>query len=249
MKSFKIGLELYSVRDVYDTDVLTALKKTKQAGYNAVEFPGGVKMDAYKLKDMLDQTGLECCGWHTPWDYFRTDLLYSFIAYNKIIGNKYIIIPGLPGELTQTAEDWLKLCVRFNELTEILGEQGMYTGMHSHAGEMKATTNGMLPWDIIAQNTSKDFQLQLDIGNTLDAGVDPVALLQKYEGRYRTIHYKPYSKASGFKTPIGQDDIDWATVVNFCEANGNTEYAIVEYEELDGFNGVKQCFDGIQKFL
>ncbi|MCL2099768.1 MAG: sugar phosphate isomerase/epimerase [Oscillospiraceae bacterium] len=247
----KTGLQIYSIRDIYFKNPAEAFKIVKDSGYDAVDMFGNISMSAEELKKLLDDFGLECCGWHTPWDYSgRSDILEAFVSYNKIIGNKYLIIPGLPGNYMENKDTWLEAAGKINEIAAQLKKHGMYTGMHSHAGEFKKLDGtDDYPWDIIAKNTSEDVVLQLDMGNTLQTGVDPVEVLKKYKNRYRTIHMKPFSKAKGFKTVIGEDDIDWADVIKYCKASGNTEYFIVEYEEEDAKTGVKTCLDNLKKYL
>jgi len=246
----KIGLQIYSIRDIYSKNPREALQLIKDAGYDAVDFFGGIIMSAEELKKLLDEIGLECCGWHVPWDYFRKDILEAFVAYNKVIGNKYLICPGLPGEYTKNKDAWLKASEKLNEIAAQLKPHGMYTGMHSHAGEFKPTEGtDELPWDIIANNTCEDVVLQIDMGNTEGAGVDSVAALKKHKNRNRTIHLKPYSKTKGYKAPIGEDDLDWADIIKFCKEYGNVDYYIVEYEEEDAKEGVKTCLDNLKKYF
>jgi len=55
-----------------------------------------------------------------------------------------------------------------------------------------------------------------------------VAVLNKYPGRVRTIHIKPFSKDP--EAVIGEDTINWPGVFEFCETRGNTEWYILEHE-------------------
>ena len=247
----KLGLQLYSLRDIYPEDPAGTFKFIKESGYEAVDMFGKISMSAEELKKMLDGVGLECCGWHIPREYWaKPDSLEEFAAYNKIIGNKYLIVPGLPKEYTENKDTWMNAAAKLNEIAAQLKKHGMYTGMHSHAIEFKKTEGtDEYPWDIIAKNTVDDVILQLDLGNTLQAGVDPIESLKKYKNRYRTIHFKPFSKETGRKSIIGEDDIDWAEAIKYCKAYGNTEYFIVEYEEADPKAAVKACCDNLKKYL
>ena len=247
----KTGVQIYSIRDIYFKNPAEAFKLIKDSGYDAVDMFGNIIMGAEELKKLLDDNGLECCGWHTPGNYaFSPDILEAFVSYNKIIGNKYLIVPGLPGKYTENKDTWLEAAGKLNEIAAQLKKHGMYTGMHSHAGEFaKLDGTDDYPWDIIAKNTVEDVVLQLDMGNTFQTGVCPVEVLKKYKNRYRTIHMKPYSKTKGFGVPIGEDDIDWAETVNYCKQFGNTEYFIVEYEEADAAAGIKTCLDNLKKYL
>ena len=251
MGAKKLGLQVYSVRDLYFKNPADTFKLIKDCGYDAVDMFGNIIMGAEELKKLLDDNGLECCGWHTGWKYLgESDMLEAFASYNKVIGNKYLIIPGLPGEYHENKDTWLKAANKMDEIAAQLKKHGMFTGMHSHAGEFQRLegTNDY-PWDIIAKNTVKDVVMQLDMGNTYGAGVEPVEILKRYPGRAQTLHIKPYSLTKGFSVPIGEDDIDWAATVKFCETQGDTEYYIVEYEEEDAKTGIKACADNFRKYL
>jgi sugar phosphate isomerase/epimerase len=252
MATKKVGLQVYSIRDIYSKNPAEAFKLIKDCGYDAVDMFGNVNMGAEELKKLLDDAGLECCGWHASWDYLsKPDILEMYAAYNKVIGNKYLICPGLPFAWQEKTnkDQWFEAAQKLNEIAAQLKKHGMYTGMHSHAVEFEKTEGtDELPWDIIANNTVEDVVLQLDMGNTLQAGVDPVEVLKKYKNRYRTIHMKPFSKTTGHKTSIGDDDIDWAETVRYCKASGNTEYFIIEYEEEDAKTGVKTCLDNLKNY-
>ena len=253
MATKKLGLQVYSIRGIYSEDPAKALKLIKECGYDAVDMFGPINMGAEELKQLLDDAGLECCGWHANWDYIsKPDILEMYAAYNKVIGNKYLICPGLPFAWSGPTkkEQWLEAAQKLNEIAAQLKKHGMFTGMHSHAIEFKPIEGtDELPWDILAKNTVNDVVLQLDMGNTYDAGVEPVAVLKKYPGRYRTIHIKPYSLEKGMNVVIGEDDIDWAETVKFCNEQGNTEYYIIEYEEKDAKEGIKACADNFKKYL
>ena len=250
MAQKKVGLQICSIRDIYFKNPREAFQLVKDCGYDAVDLFGNIIMSAEELKKMLDEIGLECCGWHVPWDYFRKDILEAFVAYNKVIGNKYLISPGLPGEFMKNKDGWMKACEKLNEIAAQLKKHGMYTGIHSHSIEFLPTEGSdELPWDIIAKNTDEDVVLQIDMGNTEHAGVDSVAVLKKHKNRNRTIHIKPYSKTKGFEPPIGEDDIDWGEVINFCSKYGNTEYYIIEYEEENAKEGMKICLDNLKRYL
>ena len=99
---------------------------------------------------------------------------------------------------------------------------------------------------------------QLDLGNALRGGGDIISLLEKYPGRAVTIHLKPYSLDAGkddpnlgFKPLIGEDDVPWHSVFDFCEKRGGTKWYIVEYES-DAFAplvSVEKCLQNLNSIL
>jgi sugar phosphate isomerase/epimerase len=203
---------------------------------------------------MLKKTGLVCCGWHTPFHMVQDDALAATIELNKAVGNRYVIIPGLPGDLVQTIADWGKMADFFNRLAERLAAHGMMTGYHNHHTEF-AAKEGTTPWDAFFSKTRMGVVMQMDVGNALRGGADVMGVLKRYPGRCQTIHLKPYSPKAGkgnpdagFKPLIGEDGIPWQDLFTFCETKGGTYWYIIEYES-DAFpplDAVERCLKAVK---
>ena len=71
--------------------------------------------------------------------------------------------------------------------------------------------------------------MQLDTGNALVGGGDPVETLERYPGRALTVHLKEYS-ATDDKALIGEGEVRWDDVFGLCETTGGTKWYIVEQE-------------------
>lgn len=255
MKRIPIGLQLFSVRHELDKDLRGTLKAVAEMGYEGVEFAGPPKHSAGELKSALDEVGLKCCGWHTPFNLVQEDKLEETIAFNKTLDNRFIIVPGIPENLRKSRADWLKLADFFNDLADKLTSYGMLTGYHNHHIEF-APLDGELPWDTFFSNTKKEVVMQLDIGNAMSGDGDPVQVLKRYPNRATTIHLKPYSlKAAeedrrlGFRPLIGDDDVPWEEIFRLCETDGGTEWYIVEYESdaYPPLEAVQRCLERLKE--
>jgi len=253
MGKIPIGLELYSVRHDLAEDVRGTLKAVADMGYDGVEFAGAPQHSAEELRKLLDEFGLICCGWHTPFNLVQDDTLDETIAFNKVVGNKYVIIPGIPGNLVSTLADWRKMADFFNQLADKLAPHGMMTGYHNHHTEFKPMDGG-IPWDTFFGNTKKEVIMQFDLGNAMFGGADLVAIMDKYPGRATTIHLKPYSKEAGkddprlgFQPIIGDDSVPWDDIFQRCESTG-TEWYIVEYESdaYPPMESVERCLKSLR---
>jgi sugar phosphate isomerase/epimerase len=245
----RFGLELYSVRGDLERDFVGTLQAVKDMGYEAVEFFGAYARPAEEVAAALTKTGLVCCGWHTPFDHVQDDRLDAAIAYNKAIGNRNIVIPGLPRENTASPEAWRKTAEFFNGLSRELTLQGMTVGYHNHSSEF-VKLDGQTPYDIFFDNTDRAVVMQLDNGNALSGGADVCAYVRKYPGRARTVHLKPYSLRDGFDTMIGRDDIPWTEFMGLCQSVGGTQWYIVEYESeklYEPLEGVRLCLDALRQ--
>ncbi len=256
MANIPIALELYSVREDLKNDVRGTLQKVAALGYQGVEFAGHPQQPAEELRKYLDDLGLVCCSWHTPFDLVQDDKLEQTIAFNKTMGNSSIIIPGLPRERTGSRQAWLETAQFFNRLTDKLLPHGMYTGYHNHHTEFTPLDGGDTAWDVFFSNTRKEVVMQIDIGNALYGGGEAVPILQKYPGRARNVHLKPYSleagredKEKGFDPLIGEDSVPWEEVFRLCETIGGTEWYIVEYESsaYPALEAVDRCLQALRR--
>ncbi|MBM3216197.1 sugar phosphate isomerase/epimerase [Candidatus Poribacteria bacterium] len=248
MSKIPIGLELYSVREQLAKDPRGTIKAVAEMGYVGVEFAGFPSPDPAEVKGWLDEFKLTCCGSHTGWGLVQDDKLESTVAYNKAIGNRYLIVPGLPGELTRTRADWIATAKKFNAISAKLVPQGMATGYHNHSAEFQVM-DGETAWDAFFSHTDKEVVMQLDMGNGMSGGADLVGILKKFPGRAETVHLKPYHKTEGFRPVIGKDDVPWQEVFHLCETTGNTKWYIVEYESdaYPPLEAVERCLKGLQK--
>ncbi|MBD3181329.1 TIM barrel protein [Candidatus Poribacteria bacterium] len=228
MGKIPIGLQLYSIREDCQKDLAGCLKAVAEMGYDGVDFAGYYGHEAKDVRKMVDDVGLKVCGAHLGLDLLTGDALKETVEFQRILGNKYLIVPGLPEERRNSRAAWMGTAKIFNEIAEKLEPEGMMTGYHNHAIEFKPM-DGELPWDTFFGNTKDEVIMQLDTGNAMHGGADPVEFLKKYPGRAITVHLKEYSSTND-KALIGEGDCPWDEVFEACESIGNTEWYIVEQE-------------------
>ena len=242
-KKIPVGVELYSVREDCKQDFPGTLAAIAKMGYPGVEFAGYWGRSAPEIKKMLDDTGLVACGSHTPYEMVLPDKLPATIEFNKIIGNKFIIVPDMTGK---TRAEWIARARIFNDLAAQLQPHGMAIGYHSHWHDFKPV-EGEMPWDIFGENTEAGVILQLDTSNCVEGGADPVTELKKFPGRTRSIHIKP--NGGGPEAVIGEDNINWAAVFAICETTGGTQWYVVEHESSkEPLATIARSYEALKKF-
>jgi len=243
-KKIPIGLELYSVRNELKENFEPVIEAVGKMGYVGVEFAGyyGWDQKPEALRKLLDNNGLKCCGTHTALKTLEGDELKKTIDLHKTLGNKFLICPSLPAK---DAQAWLDLAKKFNDISARAGESGMLVGYHSHAGDFKKF-DGKTSWEIFFDNTRPEVVHQIDIGNTLDGGGDPLAMIRKYPGRTKTTHIKEHGGPPG--AAIGEGTNDWKAFFEAYETVGGTEWYIVEHETgKQPLQSVKTCLDNLHK--
>src|SRR6516225_10225764 len=234
-KKVPVGVQLYSLRDQCRTNLPGMLETVSQIGYKGVEFAGYHGRTAQQLRQMLDDNGLVACGTHTPYESVLPDKLKETIEFNHIIGNKFLIVPSMSAH---SKDEWLTKAKLFNELADQVKPEGMWVGYHAHAHDFQKF-DGETAWDLFFGNTKPEVIMQLDTSNCCDGGADPLAVLQKYPGRARSIHVK--ANGGGPEAVIGEDKIDWPAVFAYCESKGGTQWYVLEHEtSKDPLGAVKR---------
>lgn len=242
-----IALQLYSVRDDCARDLPGTIKAVADMGYEGVEFAGYYGHAAEELRKMLDDNGLKCCGTHIGIDTLLGDELPKTAEFNKTIGNRFLIVPGLPGDYTNSRAAWRRTADVFNEVADRLAPMGLLTGYHNHTVEF-TPLDGELPWDTFFGNTKKEVVMQFDTGNAMHGGADAPPFLERYPGRALTVHLKEYSSTND-QALIGEGDIPWARIFKLCETTGATQWYIVEQESYayPPLKCVELCLKNLKK--
>ena len=228
MAQIPISLQLYSVRDDAKADLASVLAQVAAMGYTGVEFAGFYGHDAESVRAMLDATGLQVAGAHVHLNLLLGAVFDETVAFHKTIGNRFLIVPGLQKEHTETRASWLATAATMNEIAARLAPHGMLTGYHNHHTEF-TELDGELPWDTFFGNTNHEVVMQFDTGNALMGGADAPPFLARYPGRALTVHLKEYS-ATDETALIGAGDVPWQTIFDLCETTGATQWYIVEQE-------------------
>lgn len=250
-----ISLQLYSVRRDCARDFDGTLEQVAKMGYEGVEFAGyhGYAGKPQELRKRLDDLGLKGIATHIGTGSFRGDALKGTIEFHQAIGCKFLIVPG-DGDFTHP-EKSKPLAELFNQTAETLKPLGLFCGYHNHSGEFAKAADGKTYYDLFAERTSADVVLQQDVGWSASAGADPTALVRRYPGRMRILHFKPTVLGADAtrKAIIGQDSIDWPTLIAACREVGGTEWITIEQEHYPDGKSPLECsalsLAGLKKLL
>lgn len=248
MTRIPIALQLYSVRQDCAKDLPGTLAAIAKMGYDGVEFAGYHGRNAQELRKMCDDLGLKIAGTHIGLDTLLGDQLAATVEFNQVLGNKYLIVPGLKPERTSSKHAWLETAMIFDGIASRLKPLGLFTGYHNHFTEF-APLDGELPWHTFFGNTTPEVVMQMDTGNCAHGKGDVVAMIQPYFGRARTVHLKEYSESYNTAL-IGEGVMPWAVIFAYCEkAGSNTDWYIVEQESyaFPPLECVAKCLQNLKK--
>ena len=230
------GLQLYSVRDVTDTDLEGTLKKVAEIGYRYVEFAGFFGHSAEEVKAMLDRYGLIVSGTHSGLGDLDADF-EGTVKYHKTLGNTNYIVPGAP---TWTAAELDETIEKMNKYQPMLAAEGIRMAYHNHDGEFRPNADGQIPHEEMERRTNIDFQI--DTFWAFVAGKDPVEVITRLKDRIHVIHLKDGLR-NGHGFALGEGEAPVAAVREKAIELGM--HMVVESETLqpDGISEVTRCFN------
>lgn len=249
-KRVPIGLELFSVRDELKQDLMGTIRTVGKMGYDGVEFfspyfawTTGQAKDVRKL---LDEVGMKCFSTHNSAKSFAPESVDKAIELNRILGSRYIVMAS--AGRVEGLDGWKKVAETLNQGAERFRRAGIRAGFHNHQTEFKPI-DGKRPIEVLAQNTSKDVALQLDVGTVLEVGDDPVAWIKANPGRIKSLHCKEWSPEKGYRVLFGEGKAPWKEIFTAAEKVGGVEYYLIEQEGADTppFETAERCLASIRK--
>ncbi len=229
------GLQLYSVRDMTDTDLRGALCAVAEMGYTSVEFAGFFGHSAEEVKNMLAEAGLSISGAHTPCEDILPDRIDATIAYHTAIGNKRIIIPWVDLSTPEKLEALISL---IREASPKLAAAGIALGYHNHHFEFETSSWGVCIHEELQKHT--DIFFEIDTFWAWVAGRDPVALLKELGSRVSVIHLKDGLKDHTGKS-LGLGDAPVAAVRAYALEHNLPMVVESETLEPNGIEEVARC--------
>jgi sugar phosphate isomerase/epimerase len=251
-RNIPVGLELYSVREELQKDLMGTVRAVAKMGYQDVEFYAPYfawKPDyAKEVRKMLDDSGIRCLSTHNGNAVFTDANLPHAIELNQILGCK-IIMMASPGKVT-TMDGWKKVADSLNYGAEKLKPAGLRAGYHNHLAEFQPL-DGKRPMEVIAGNTAKEVVLQLDVGPCIEAGSDPVAWIEAHPGRIASMHVKDWSPdpGKGYQVLLGDGVAKWKKIFKAAEKVGGIEFYLIEQEgsAVPPMETAKRCLDNFKK--
>ena len=238
MSEKEFATQIWPFREDFGKDMPATLEKFANMGFAGVELCRWFdwtdmfdKWSAEELRDVAQRVGLKIVSAHLPAYMLQPEKLDELSQFADIVGMKYAMIASLPPEQMASKAILMGVAETFNQAATSLQSSGIRIGFHAHGPDFKPV-EGAIPWEILFDNTAPDVVMQMDIGNCLHGGGDPIHYLKKYPGRATLVHLKEFS-AEKPPEAIGDGVVDWAEVFEVCEDLHQPEWYIIEQEEKE----------------
>ena len=260
-KSYKMGLQAFTIRDAMANDLLGSLKTVKSLGYEDLELYG---FDAAKIayygyaapdfKQVLDDMGLTSSSCHYGFsDYINaskeelTKFVDSCIKGALALNHSYITWPWMAPE-QRTLETFERLPELLNTIGEQVNHAGLGFAYHNHDFEFH-TYGENTGFDMILNGTDPSLvKLQLDLYWAVhSANKTPKELIAMAPERFVMWHIKDMDKITRDYSELGNGSIDYSEMIPALDTSA-LEFYYLEQGGNFAKNSIQSITDSAQFF-
>ena len=224
----RIGLALYTIRDITSRDYERALQQVAEIGYRDVDmYIYDAKREPAATRAMLDRAGLAC-----PSARVATPALYRgwdrFLDAANTLGAHWITLANVPYEERLSLQDWHELADVLNKAGAAARSRGLTLCYHNHSFELEEMQSA-IPLDLLLASTEPALlRLQMDVYWMTRGGRDPAAEIRRLGSRVATLHLKDMEAGPGRGiTTVGRGTIDFKAILA-AAADANVPHYFVE---------------------
>lgn len=248
----KIGVQLYSVRELLKKDFEGTLAQVAKIGYKEVEFAqyfenvSSLNPPPKRTREILDGDGLSAPSTHVPYKTLSPENWPRVLEAATVLGHKYIVNPSIDEELRKSADGWKRAAETFNRAGRESMKAGIQLAYHNHVVEFQPV-EGKLPYDILLTEADpKLLKMEMDLGWAHKAGADPLKYFARYPGRFPLVHVKDFDK-NGTMTEVGTGEIDWKAIFVKSDVGGIKHYFVEHDEPKSPFESIQKSYEYLNK--
>ena len=186
-----IGVQLYTFREQFAKDVKGTVEMIHKMGITEVEGGDSYGMPAADFKKLLDANNIKVVSVGADFKELENST-QKIIDNAKFYGAKYVVCFWIPhsDSLGFNLNDANKAIAIFNNAGKIFKDAGLDFCYHAHGYEFMPYGQTNLYDYLIQKLDPKYVNFEMDVYWMKQPGQDPVALLNKYPGRYKLLHLK-----------------------------------------------------------
>lgn len=239
-EKYKMGLQLFSVREPLATDVQGSIKTIASIGYEDCETYGydpqsgsyyGMKASSFRQL-LSDHNMITTSGHYDFTRYFdkSDDALLRYvdacIKGAQALGQRYITWPWLDPAF-RSRDNFKVLAGKLNVIGERCSKAGIGFAYHNHDFEF-TVYNGQSGYDIIMNETDPALvKLQLDLYWVMHSSpLSPAELISRQPGRFVMWHVKDMDKVTRDYSELGNGSIDYTVILPEATRAGLQYYYI-----------------------
>ncbi len=228
-----IGVQTWIVREAIQKDFPGTLKLLADSGFRAIEMcsPPGygwtslTSMSAAQMRQTIASAGLRCESCHYQFSELKRSL-DDRIAFAKDLGLTQMVVSTFALPNSATMADWQAAAAQLNTMGEKTQKAGIQLGFHNHEFEFRQI-DGVLVYDKLMGGLfdPKLIKMQFQVG-VISLGYKAQTYMQKYPGRFLSMHLADYSPAEKKQVPLGQGAVNWPELFAAAKTAGVKNYFV-----------------------
>ena len=229
-----IGTQTWPIRDAIGKDFPGTLKQIAAMGYRTIEmcsppsyregFGALAGMSASEMKKTIQAAGLRCESCHFQFKEMK-EALDERIAFAKELGLKQMICSTFALPNTAKMADWAKAAVELNKIGEKIAASGLQAGFHNHDFEFQKIAGELVYDKLMAEFDPKLVKMQFQVA-VIRLGYQAATYLQKYPGRFLSMHLSDWSAATQKQAAVGSGSVDWKGLFAAARIGGVKNYFV-----------------------
>ena len=153
----------------------------------------------------------------------------------------------MPEEYRADAAGLERFAREASDVADELAKAGLKFVYHNHNFEFRKF-DGKVGMDILFDNSSRNFQFEIDTFWVQKGGADVRTWIDKVRGRMDVVHFKDMAlndKAEQIMAEIGQGNLNWDGIIAGCRDIG-VKWYLVEQDDCHGrdpFESLKVSYE------
>jgi len=197
----KLGIQLILFGKRSGEDLPGVLADVKAAGYDGAEVGNpSTSTAAHDYRQLFDDAGLACAGYHTGVDALADlDHVRATAEHMQVVGARHLMAGGRWPD----AAGYEQAAARLNAAGEVLQEAGITVCYHNHNWEFFALPEGKTGMELLLSQTEPGLvNFCFDLYWIACGGEDLVSFLQAFGHRSDYFHFKDGTFDLAEKKPL-----------------------------------------------
>ena len=243
----RIGLQLYTVRDLMKNDLPSTLSKVAAIGYKEVEFAGYFGRTPAQIRELLRRDGLSSPSTHLPFESLDSGWQKQ-LDDAKTIGHHWATIAWIPEDKRKTLDDWKRHADSFNKAGAQAKAAGMRFAYHNHDFELRSV-DGQRPLDVLLTSTDPSLvDFEMDLYWVKFGGGDPLDFFNRYPKRFAMVHVKDSSGPPDNRmVDVGQGTIDFRSIFAQSQKAGIKHYFVEHDQPADPIATIRNSYNYLHR--
>jgi len=239
----RVGVQLYSVRDMMKADLPGTLAQVAGIGYKEVEFAGYFGRTPTQIRELLKRNKLSSPSSHLPFESLQSGWQKQ-LDDAKTAGHEWVTIAWIPEEKRRTLDDWKSHAAAFNRAGEQAKAAGLRFAYHNHDFEIRPV-EGTRPLDLLLSSTDpKLVDFELDLYWVVFGGGSPLDFFNRYPKRFKMVHVKDSAGPPDNKmVDVGQGKIDFRSIFAQSEKAGIKHYFVEHDQPADPIATLRNSYN------